>query len=86
MLDRPFRYVLVYVLIKKYSRKVLQISRVKANLDIFPTKDDKLSEFYPQIKNILHFLVKDGCIVVKFYLILVNMCVHFSDFQFVGGD
>ena len=38
----------------------------------FSTKDEKSSEVYLQIKkNILRFLVKDGCIVVKFYPILV---------------
>ena len=45
------------------------------NLDIFSIKDEK----------IIGFLFKDGCIFVKFYLILVYVH-HFSDFQFVGGD
>ena len=54
---------------------VHQISRIKASLDtcIFSTKDEKSSEYYLQIKKILHFLVKDGYIAVKFYSILVYM-------------
>ena len=55
------------------SRMVHQISWIKVSLDIFSTKDEKSSEFYLQIKQILHFLVKDGCIVVNFYSILVYM-------------
>ena len=42
--------------------------------DIF-MKDEKSSKFYLQIKKkILGFLFKDGCIFVKFYLILVYVC------------
>ena len=37
----------------------------------FFSKDEKPGEFYIQIKQILRFLVKDGCMFVKFYLILV---------------
>ena len=47
------------------SRTVLQISRIKANLDIFfPTKDKKASKIY------VLFLFKDGYIFTKSYLIL----------------
>ena len=38
--------------------------------------------FISKLKKILCFLVKDGCIAVKSYLILVYVC-SFRDFQFV---
>ena len=51
----------------QFSHTVHQISRIKASMDIFSTKDKKSSEIYLQsYKKILRFLAKDGCIVVKF--------------------
>ena len=54
--------------------RFFQISWIIASLGIFSTKDEKSSEFYLQIKKNIAFLVKDGCIVVKFYSIFVYMC------------
>ena len=38
--------------------------------------------FISKFKNILHFLVKDGCIAVKFYSIF-DYVRNFRDFQFL---
>ena len=71
MLKFPFdRYITCCNL--PVSRMVHQISRIKASLDIFSTKEEKSSKFYLQLKKkILLFLVKDSCIVGKFYSISV---------------